>query len=400
MKILVACALPEFALEQLRTLGSEVRYQSDLRLEQLRDAITGIGILVVDSRRVSPEVVARGDSLQMIIHAGPGPGDIAMETASAQGVFVTHCPDQHAAAVAELTFGLMLALDRRIVENTIAVREQRWIRGEFKAARGLFGRTLGLLGCGPVARLVGERARAFGMNVLAWHPLLAVETSAQTKARMLSGPRELARESDIVTVHSLEDCGEQQVLVDAEFLENMRPGASLIHVGHPAVVEEAALAKAVKQRNLRVALDVFGSQPTGDTGRFRSKLCELPGVIGTQHIGPLTEQAHHATAAEVVRIIESFLVSGELLNCLNLLARSPATWQLVLRARDAVGVMAAILEAIRADGINAEEITSRVFTGARAAWCTISLDERPSTEALDAIRALDDVLYCEVRAVV
>ncbi|MFH1747560.1 MAG: hypothetical protein ABIG44_11005, partial [Planctomycetota bacterium] len=155
-----------------------------------------------------------------------------------------------------------------------------------------------------------------------------------------------------------------------------------------------------KQRGLRVALDVFGSQPTGDAGRFRCKLAGLPGVIGTQHLGPLTEQARHATAAEVVRIVESFLVSGDLVNCLNLMARSPATWQLVLRVRDAVGVMAAVLEAIRADGINAEEITSRVFTGARAAWCTISLDERPSTEALDAVRALDEVLYLELRAVV
>jgi D-3-phosphoglycerate dehydrogenase len=98
--------------------------------------------------------------------------------------------------------------------------------------------------------------------------------------------------------------------------------------------------------------------------------------------------------------VRAFVVSGEILNCLNLLEHGPATWQLVVRARDAVGVMASILDAIRADGINVEEISSRVFVGARAAWCTISLDERPSAEVLEAVRALPEVLYSQIRAVV
>jgi D-3-phosphoglycerate dehydrogenase len=145
---------------------------------------------------------------------------------------------------------------------------------------------------------------------------------------------------------------------------------------------------------------VYASAPASDQARFRSRLCDLDAIITTPHIGPLTEQARWATAQEVVRIFRAFVVSGEVLNCLNLCEHSPATWQLVLRVRDQVGVMAAILEAVRADGINAEEISSRVFVGAKAAWCTIALDERPSTEALEAIRALDDVLHLELRAVV
>jgi D-3-phosphoglycerate dehydrogenase len=129
-------------------------------------------------------------------------------------------------------------------------------------------------------------------------------------------------------------------------------------------------------------------------------LCDIPGVIGTQQIGRRTAQAHWATAQEIVRIVRAFLVSGEVLNCVNLAERSPATWQLSLRVRDQVGVMAAVLSAVQADGINAEEITSRVFSGAKAAVCTIALDERPSMEALEAIRALTDVLHLELRAVV
>ncbi|MFH1747081.1 MAG: NAD(P)-dependent oxidoreductase, partial [Planctomycetota bacterium] len=291
MKILVACALPDFALERLRTLGSEVGYEPDLRSEQFREAITGVGILIVDAKRVSPEVIARGDMLQMIVRAGPGPGDIALETASAQGIFVSHCPDQHAIAVAELTIGLMIALDRGIVENTNALHEQRWIRHEFGDAKGLYGRTLGILGFNSIGQRVAERAVALGMQVAVWCPVAASDTPTCGNLRFVNGPRELARQSDIVAVQPLEECGEHQALVDTEFLENMRPGAALVHVGHPTVLEEAALAEAVKQRGLRVALDVFGSQPTGDAGRFRCKLAGLPGVIGTQHLGPLTEQA-------------------------------------------------------------------------------------------------------------
>jgi D-3-phosphoglycerate dehydrogenase len=193
---------------------------------------------------------------------------------------------------------------------------------------------------------------------------------------------------------------EGEMLVDATFLQNLPAGAYLVHVGNPAAVDEAALAEAIEQRHLRVALDVRSSEPATDSARFRCRLCDRPGVIGTQHIGSLTAQARQAVAEEVVRIIRLFMVSGEVTNCLNLCDRSPATWQLVLRLRDQVGVMAAVLDSIRADGVNAQEISSRVFTGAKAAWCAISLDERPSTEALESIRALPDVLHLELRAVV
>jgi D-3-phosphoglycerate dehydrogenase / 2-oxoglutarate reductase len=398
MKILVACKLPEDALERLRALAIDVVYLPHVSGHELRDALSDAGVLVVGATRVSPETIARAIALQMIVHAGPGRGDIAIEDASAQGVFVTHCPDRHAAAVAELTLGLILALDRRIVESTMALREGRWSQAEFMQAHGLAGRTLGILGYGTVGRLVARRARAFAMRVVAWSPRLAPDAAPEPDVELLNWPRELARQSDVVVVDAGAD--ESEILVDKEFLENMPYEASLVHVGHSGAVDEAALARAIEQRRLRVALDVFASEPAGESSRFRCRLMDLPGVIGTQHVGAYTDQAYRAMAEEVVRIVGAFVVSGEVLNCLNVIDRSPATWQLVLRVRDQVGVMASVLETIRADGINAQEITSRVFTGAKAAWCTIALDERPSTEALEGIRALPDVLHLELRAVV
>lgn len=398
MKIFVACKLPEDALDRLRSLAIDVTYRPQAASQELREAVADVGVLIVGTARVSPETIARARALQMIVHAGAGRGDIAVEDASAQGIFVTHCPDRHATAVAELTLGLILALDRRIVDNTVALREGRWAQSEFTGARGLAGRTLGILGYGMVGRLIARRARAFDMQVVAWSPRAAPDAPPEPDVDLLNWPRELARQSDVVVVDS--GAGESEILVDKEFLENMPIGALLVHVGHVGAVDELALARAIEERRLRVALDVFASEPAGESSRFRNRLIDLPGVIGTQHIGPATEQAQRAMADEVVRIVQAFVVSGEVLNCLNVVERSPATWQLVLRVRDQVGVMAGILEAIRADGINAQEISSRVFTGAKAAWCTIALDERPSTEALDNIRALSDVLHLELRAVV
>lgn len=400
MKILVACELRDSALEELHALAQEVDYRPRAAPAELREAIGDVSILVVRNARVSAEVIQRGRKLQMVVHAGSGPGDIALEEASTAGVFVTHCPDQHATAVAELTIGLIIALDRRIVENTLALREGQWIRDSFADARGLAGRTLGILGYGEIGRRVARRAQALEMRIVAWPPPPA-GGPPEPGIEFCNWPRELARASDVVTVHAVgEDEDEREVLVDAEFLDSLPEGATLVHVGHPGGVDPAALARAIEQRRLRVGVDVYVSEPASDRARVRFPLCELPGVVCTQHIGPLTEQARQAIADEVVRIVRAFLVSGDVLNCLNLCERSPATWQLVLRVRDQVGVMASILEAVRADGINAEEISSRVFTGAKAAWCTIALDERPSQEALDAIAALPDVLHLELRAVV
>lgn len=399
MKILVACEMPEAALGELRELGLEVVHEPGLSADDLQENLVDVAILIVGKVRVSQDAIATGKTLQMIVRAGDLTSNIALDEASAAGIFVTHCPDKDAQATAELTFGLILALDRRIVENTVALRAGKWTRSEFLDARGLAGRTLGVLGGGETGWQVARRARAFEMNVVAWSPTLTPEEAERREVEFCNWPRELARKSDIVTIHA-PPTEEPDRLVDAEFLENMRTGAYLVHVGYSGAIDEIALGDAIERRQLRVALDVFSSEPGIDGGKFRSRLLERPGVIGTQHIGSETEQVRQAISDEVIRIVRTFLVSGEVLHCVNLCERSPATWQLVVRVRDQVGVMAAILEAVRADGINAEEISSRVFRGAKAAWCTIALDERPSTEALECIRELNDVLHLDLRAVV
>lgn len=400
MKILVGCSLPESSLNELRSLGTDVLYEPALTTEQMEKRIGDVAVLVVGRKRVPPNVVAAGKALQLIACAGTGTANIAIEEASAQGVFVANCPNKEAIAVAELTLGLLLALDRRVVKKAVAARRGGPDEmGEIDAL-GLAGRTLGVLGFGAVEQEIVKRARGFEMNILTWSPALTPELAAARHIEFCTWPRELARQSHMVTVHAPQEEADE-ILVDAEFLQNMRDGAYIVYIGHPAALDQAALVEVANERNLRVAYDISTPQLTSSkTDQFKARLQALPDVIGTHRLAHHTKQAHEAIADELVRVIRGFLVAGEVVNCVNLLQHSPATWQLFLRLRDTVGVLAAIMEHIRADGINAEEITSRVFTGAKAGCCTIALDERPSTEALHAIRELDGVLHLELRALV
>lgn len=399
MKILVACELSDLVLDELRPLGSDLIYAPRLTPDELPARCREVGVLIVDDLRVAPEVIAGAQTLQLIVRAGPGPGNVALEEASTQGVVVAHCPNKDAASIAELAFGLMLALDRHIVESTDALRQGRWARSEFLDARGLAGRTLGLLGLHAAGLEIARRAHAFGMPVVAWSPVAPADVEFSREIELCDWPREVARKSEIVVVLDGPET-RQLVLVDSEFIDTLPANALLVHLGGPGALDESAVADAVQRRGLRVALDTHPAAPTGNTGRFKSRLVGLPGVIGTLAVRGVTQQAQDAIASEIVQIVRTYLISGDIVNGLNIAERSPATWQLVCRVRDQVGVMASILDAIRADGINAQEIASRVFLGAKAALCTIALDERPSAEALDAIRALPDVLHLELRAVV
>lgn len=391
--------MPEPALQQLRGLVRELQYEPNIGADRLRSLMTDVTILIVADQRVRRDVIDGSRTLQMIVRAGEGPGEIAVEDASTQGIFVSHCPEKYAEAVAELALGLIVALDRDIVSHALALREGRWDRSRVHEARGLAGRALGILGFDVSAQRLARLATDLGMQVYAWCPGFAPPADRATEIELCNFPHEVAQHCDVICVCQVPQ-NESLPVVDKPFLEAMVNGSILVHVGHPHAVDEAELAIAVQQRGIRVALDSHPTAPNMDRAKFRNALLDLPGAIGTPDIARTTGQARDSVAAEVVAIVRAFLVGGELHNCLNLLERSPATWQLVLRVRDQVGVMASILDAIRADGINAEEITSRVFIGAKAAWCSISLDERPSREAMESIRRLPDIMHLELRAMV
>lgn len=397
MTILVACDLPEFALEELRSLGLDVSHRPELTTEELPELLADVTVLIVSGLFVSAEAIHRGDSLQLIVCWEADTSNVAIDAASRQGVFVAQCLDMSAVSIAELAIGMLIALDRGLIEHATDLRNLRRETGPPDAA-GLAGRTLGLLNLSEVERSIARRIRPLGTKVLAWAPDLTPDQAHIHGVQYCNHAVDLARKSNNLVIYAPTQ-EPDEVRVDRSLLEALPEGASLVYIGHPDGFDEQALLDAVKRRGLKLGLDITPGR--GHTVfRPKTSLLEQPGVIGTFRLANRTLQAWHASARQAADIVRRFLISGDVPECVNLLERSPATWLLVLRLRDAVGVMASIMEAVRVDGINAEEITSRVFRGAEAAWCTIALDERPGTDTLDTIRGIDGVLNLELRAVV
>src|SRR4051794_32254322 len=180
MKVLVADKFEDSGRRGLAEIGCDVVYEPDAKAEALLDAIkrTRADVLVVRSTKVTRPMLERG-KLSLVVRAGAGTNTIDVEAASERGIWVANCPGKNAVAVAELTFALLLALDRHVVPAATDLRNGQWNKKDYSKARGLYGRTIGVLGTGMIGREVIRRARAFGMDVVAWDrhlgPALAEE---------------------------------------------------------------------------------------------------------------------------------------------------------------------------------------------------------------------------------
>ena len=192
MKTLIADKFLETHLQRLSELGCEVTYQPGVKADELPRLIGPYKVLVVRSKQVTADTLRASDDLALVLRAGAGVNTIDVKTASSRGVFVSNCPGKNSVAVAELVFGLLLAIDRRIAENVAALRAHRWNKKEFSKADGILGKTLGVIGLGRIGREVVSRARAFGLRTLAWSRSL---TPARAGNSASSGARTWTRYS-------------------------------------------------------------------------------------------------------------------------------------------------------------------------------------------------------------
>ena len=190
------------------------------------------------------------------------------------------------------------------------LRAGKWNKAEYSKGRGLHGRTLGIVGLGQIGREIAIRAKAFGMHVAAWSRNLTHEEADRLGLRYCQTPIEVARISDAVSINVAANA-ETKNLVNAEFLAAMKPGAYLINTARGSVVDEAALAAAIKEKGIRAGLDVFQNEPAGGTGAWDSALARQPGVYGTHHVGASTDQAQVAIAHETIRIVQEFIQAGD-----------------------------------------------------------------------------------------
>src|SRR5205814_10057150 len=143
---------------------------------------------------------------------------------------------------------------------------------------------------------------------------------------------------------------------DSDFFDAMREGAYFINTSRGEVVDQDALRRAMREKNVRAGLDVYAAEPAGGAGEFTDDIAREPNLYGTHHIGASTDQAQEAIAAETVRIVREFKETGKVPNVVNLARQTPATHRLVVRHLDRPGVLAAVLEATKSEHINVQEM--------------------------------------------
>lgn len=386
MLVLIADKFEQSGREGLQSAGCDISYQPDLKDDALIEAIRNQNpdVLVVRGTKVTEAMLAPGQ-IKLVVRAGAGYNTIDVATASRRGIYVSNCPGKNSIAVAELAFALILALDRRIADNVITLRQGEWNKKEFSKARGLFGRTLGLVGVGKIGQEMIPRARAFGMPVIAWSRSLTPERADALGVEYKATPSDVAREADIVSVHVALNTDTKGFL-DVGFFAAMREAAYFINTARGEVVDHAALVQAMKSKGIRAGLDVYAGEPTSATGKFTDTIAKEESLYGTHHIGASTDQAQEAIAAETVRIIREFKETGKVPNVINLAQQTPATYRLVVRHLDRPGVLASVLEAIKSEQINVQEMENIVFEGAAAAVARINLDNAPSRKLLTGLQ--------------
>ncbi len=398
MRILFADALDASRIERLSAAGHECVVEPGLSTADLPGHIAGFEALVVRSTRVDSATLEAADRLEIVVRAGAGTNTIDTAAAADRGIFVCNVPGRNAIAVAELTMGLILALDRSIPDAVAELRAGRWDKRRFSKARGLFGRTLAIVGMGSIGMEVAARAVAFGLRVATIdrpRPPETAERLADLGVDLVADRAALLADADIVSLHvPLTDA--TRGMVDAAFLAEMRDGAWLINTSRGDLVVESALLEALDRRGMRAGLDVYPDEPSTGVAEYRSTLASHPSVYGTHHIGASTEQAQRSVADGTVEVIDAY-ARGTVLNCVNLEVEHLGETMLAVRHYNRVGVLSSVLEVLKRADLNVQDLHNRIFSGATAAVATLAVDATVPSDLLAELREIPDVIQVTAR---
>ncbi len=322
MNILVADKFDAAGIAGLEQLGATVTVEPDLGTDTLAEAInrTEAEVLVVRSTKVRQPVFDASPGLRAVIRAGAGYDNIDHAYAGEREIAVCNTPGMNAVAVAELTIGHLINLDRRLPTQNAALKSGQWNKAEFGKSRGLKGRSMLVIGTGAIGTEVIKRAQAFGMKVFAQSRSLRDETARALNIQPIAYTRQALYDTlpsmDAVSLH-VASTPDTHDLCDARFFDAMQPGAYFINTSRGELVDESALAKAVQDKGIRAALDVYRNQPAEKSCSWQPDIATVDGVFCSHHAGASTDQAQLAVAEEVVRIVSEFERTGAWIHQVN-----------------------------------------------------------------------------------
>ena len=285
-RVLVAEPLAERGLEAMRAAGLDVEVKVGLTPEELCAALPGVAALVIRSAtQVTAEVLAASVDLAVVGRAGIGLDNVDVAAATRRGVMVVNAPQSNILSAAEHTLALLLAQARNVAPANADLRAGRWNRSKWEGVE-LHGKTLGIVGLGRVGVLVAQRAHAFGMRLVAYDPFVSPDRARQLGVQLVETMTDLVATADFVTIHATKT-PDTIGLVNADVLAHAKPGLRLVNAGRGGIVDEDALAEAVRDGRLGgAAIDTFAQEPTTE-----SPLFELDNVVVTPHLGASTVEA-------------------------------------------------------------------------------------------------------------
>ena len=348
MKIVVADDLPASALDLLRAESWEVDARSGRTPAGLAQDLTHADALMVRSAtKVTADLLAAAPRLRIVARAGTGVDNVDVEAASARGILVVNAPGANSISVAEHACALMLALARSIPAADRAMKDGKWEKKRF-LGNELRGKTLGVAGLGRIGQEVAQRARAFGMRVVAHDPFIAKDIASSLGVELMSLDAVCAA-ADYLTLHLPSTAETKHIFSDARFAR-CKPGIRLINTARGELIDEAALRRAIEGGLVAAAaLDVFETEPPADW-----TLVQMPQVVATPHIAASTEEAQELVGMETAATVRDFLLKGVVRNAVNFPSVHPDEMQRLqpwVRLADRLGALVSQMGAARIEAI-------------------------------------------------
>jgi D-3-phosphoglycerate dehydrogenase len=318
MKVLIADKVSPTCAESLRASGLEAEHRTGLNGDDLLRAVADVqGIVVRSDTQITEEVMAAAPHLRVVARAGAGVDNVDVAAATRRGIVVMNAPGENTISAAEHTMSMILSLARRIPQADRSMRSGKWERGRFMGVE-LFGKTLGIFGVGKVGREVAARARAFGMEVLGYDPVLSEQVASRVGVRLVT-PEEIFDRADLITLH-LPLTESTRHMIGREQLARCRRGVRIVNVARGGVIDEAALCEGLQSGQVGgAALDVFESEPPSG-----SPLIDIDTVVVTPHLGASTREAQEKVASRIAEQVAAYLKEGTVANAVNVEGVDPA----------------------------------------------------------------------------